>query len=217
MSVMVVITILWELFYQVLGGIVHTGETTLTTNTTHFQQHMYYNNQNSWTVLIQAKATCITSVQRIVLQTNTIDAWKCVGLLTGFWIKKKFQDTSVHHYVTNPDSGVLEPLLAPQRKYYILLRLCGRSQVKTPLHVQMRDIYSQGWHWPLWFFDFPHDCLTYMTLQLYIWVSWTSMLHYTDYNIMAHINDVAEMTHDMTQHDSAGMFMLMVVSMSSCS
>ena len=38
------------------------------------------------------------------------------------------QDTSVHHYVTNPNNGALEPLLAPQIKYYRLSRLCGRSQ-----------------------------------------------------------------------------------------
>jgi len=51
-----------------------------------------------------------------------------------------------------------------------------------------------------------------------MWVSWTSTLHYIDYNNMAHSGDViAEMTHDMTQHDNASMFMLMVVSMSSCS
>jgi len=59
------------------------------------------------------------------------------------------------------------------------------------------------------------NCLTYMTLQLYMWVSWTSMLHYIDYNSVAHSNDVAEMTHDMTRHDNASMFMLKVASMSS--
>jgi len=43
------------------------------------------------------------------------------------------------------------------------------------------------------------------------------MLHYIDYNSMAHNSDVANMTHHMTRHNSASMFMLMVVSMSSCS
>ena len=41
------------------------------------------------------------------------------------------------------------------------------------------------------------------------------MLHYIDYNSVAHSNDVAEMTHDMTRHDNASMFMLKVASMSS--
>ena len=54
--------------------------------------------------------------------------WKCASMLTGFWIKQKFQDTFVHHYITNPDSGALDPLLAPHRKDYRLSRLCGRSQ-----------------------------------------------------------------------------------------
>ena len=53
----------------------------------------------------------------------------------------------------------------------------------------------------------------YMTLHIYMWLSCTSMLHYIDYNSVAHNSDVAEMTHDMTQHDNADMFMLMVVSM----
>jgi len=31
-------------------------------------------------------------------------------------------------YITNPMGRMLEPLLPPQRKYYSLSRLCGRSQ-----------------------------------------------------------------------------------------
>ena len=81
----------------------------------------------------------------------------------------------------------------------------------------MRGINSQGWTRPLWLFDFPRDGFNYMTLQLHMWVSWTSMLHYIDYNSMDHSSDVAEMTHDMTWHDSDGMFMLMMVPMSCCS
>jgi len=96
----------------------------------------------------------------------------------------------------------------------------GGAKVKIPLHVQMRRTYSQEWNWPLWLFNFPHDYLTYMTLQLYItlqfymWVSWTSTLHHIDYNSMAHSSGVAEMTHDMPRHDRASMFMLLLVSMS---
>jgi len=55
-----------------------------------------------------------------------------------------------------------------------------------------------------------------MTLHIYMWVSWTSTLHYIDYNNVAHISDVAEMTNDMTQHDRVGMFMLLLVCMLSC-
>ncbi len=50
-----------------------------------------------------------------------------------------------------------------------------------------------------------------------MWVSWTSTLHYIDYKNMGDTSDVSEMTYDMTRHDSAGMFMLLVVTMSSCS
>jgi len=50
-----------------------------------------------------------------------------------------------------------------------------------------------------------------------MWVSWTSMLHYIDYNSMAQSSDVAEMTHDTTQNNSASMFILLLVSMPSCS
>jgi len=56
-----------------------------------------------------------------------------------------------------------------------------------------------------------------MTLQLYMWVSWISTLHYIDYNSVAHRSDVAEMTHDMARHDKDGMFMLLVVCMPSYS
>jgi len=91
------------------------------------------------------------------------------------------------------------------------------AKVKIIFHVKMRGVYSQGWNWPLWLFDFPHDYLAYMTLQLYMWVSWTSTLHCIEYNDMAHSSDLAEMTHDMTQHNKAGMFKLLVVSISSYS
>jgi len=93
----------------------------------------------------------------------------------------------------------------------------GGAKVKIPLHVQMRGIYIQWRNWPLWLYNFPHDYLTYMTLQLYMWVSLTSTLHYIVYNSMAHSSHVAEISHDMTRHDNAGMFMPMVVFMLICS
>ena len=67
-----IITSLQEWTCRVSSRIAHMGETTLTTDTTHFQYHMYKNNQNSLIVLIQFKETCITSIQSIVLQMNTI-------------------------------------------------------------------------------------------------------------------------------------------------
>jgi len=57
----------------------------------------------------------------------------------------------------------------------------------------------------------------YMNLQIYMWVSWNSTLHYIDYNSVVHNNDVVEMDHDMNQHDKDGItFTLLVVSMLSC-
>ena len=43
---------------------------------------------------------------------------------------------------------------------------------------------AKGDNWPLWLFDFPHDCLTsydfssHVTLQLHMCISWTFTLHY---------------------------------------
>ena len=134
-SATVVITSLWEWFYWVSNGIAHMGMTTLTTYTTHFRKHMYWNNWNISTVLTQVKATCITSVQRIVLQTNTIHVWKRVGLLSCFQIKWKFQDTSVHHTSLT--------LIAKRWSHCSLLKektthsqgYVGGTKVISPLHV----------------------------------------------------------------------------------
>lgn len=123
-----IITSLHEWIYWLSNGIAHMNEIELITSTTHFRKHMNKNNWDSSTILTHVKATWITSVERIVLQTITIHVWKCFHLLIGFWIKRKFQDTSVHHYIINPDSEVLEPLLTHRRKYYRLSRLYGRSQ-----------------------------------------------------------------------------------------
>lgn len=41
------------------------------------------------------------------------------------------------------------------------------------------------------------------------------MLRYIDYKVMTQSSDVVEATHDTTQHDTAGMHMLAVMSMSS--
>ena len=83
-------------------------------------------------------------------------------------------------------------------------------------------IYSQGWNWPLWLFDFPHDCLTSMTFQLYMTLHMTSgslgiPRYITLIENMAHSRDVDNMTHEKTRHDSSGTFVPLLVCMSSCS
>jgi len=153
---------------------------------------------------------------------NTIHVWKCVGMLTIFYIKWKFQDTSVHHTSLTLVVGCWSHCFLLKEKITYPQGYVGGAKVKIPLHVQMRGIYSQGWTWPLWLFDFPHDCLTYMTLQL----KWLfkficgslGLPHYITLitTHMSHSSDVAEMNHDMTWHYTTSVYMLMVVSMSSC-
>lgn len=68
---------------------------------------------------------------------------------------------------------------------------------------------------PSWLFDL-FDSSTLHDSSYYMWVSLTSTLHTLIYNSTTHSSDAAKMTHDMTWHDSFSMFMLLVVSMSSC-
>lgn len=42
------------------------------------------------------------------------------------------------------------------------------------------------------------------------------MLHYIDYTSMTQSNDVAEVTHDTTQHDIIGMHIMAMIFVSSC-
>lgn len=68
-------------------------------------------------------------------------------------------------------------------------------------------------------FDFPPDCLNFMTFQLYMTLQITSeslgfpYLITLIYDGMAHISDVA----DITRHENARMFMLLLVCMLSYS
>jgi len=110
--------------------------------------------------------------------------------------------------------GALEPPLAPQRNNYRLSRLCGRSQgEKFNCMYKWGGIYNQGWNYPLWLFDFPHDCdfndfLDYMTLQIMSGSLGIPLYITFIDNIMAYSSDVANMTHD-----SSSMFMLLLVYM----
>ena len=83
-------------------------------------------------------------------------------------------------------------------------------------------IYSQGWNWTLWPFDYPHNCLNSMTFRLYMTLCTTSESLGLPRCIplidnMAHSWDVDDMTHDTTRHDSAGTFVLLLECMSLCS
>ena len=161
-------------------------------------------------------------VFKINLTTITIHVWKHASLLAGFWIKQKFQDTSLHHTTLTPWVGHWMHYILLKEKITYSQGYVGGVEVKSPLHVQMRGIYSQEWDWPLWMFAYPHDCLTCMNFQLYITLHTTSgslglPCYITLIENMAHNRYVANMTHDKTQHDSVGTFMLMLVCMSSCS
>jgi len=85
-----------------------------------------------------------------------------------------------------------------------------------------RGTYSQGWNWPLWLFDYPHDCLTSMTFRLYISLYTTTRslglpCDITLIDNIAHSRGVGNMTHDMARHDSDGTFMMLWECMSSYS
>ncbi len=150
----------------------------------------------------------------------------CENVLAYYKASKWIESSKTHRYTIHHKPckrGIGATTRFSKEILQTLKAMWDDPRWKSILHFQMRNISSQGWNWPLWLLNFPHDCLTYMnlqpymTLQLYMWVSWTSTLHYIDYNSMAHNSDEVEMTHDMTQHESASMFMFLVVSMLSFS
>jgi len=88
---------------------------------------------------------------------------------------------------------------------------------KVPSLYKWGGIYSQGWNWPLWLFDYLHDSLTSMTFWLYVTLCTTSgslglPCYITLIDNMAHSREV----DDMTWHDSASTFVLLLECMSSC-
>ena len=79
-------------------------------------------------------------------------------------------------------------------------------------------IYSQGWNWPLWFFNYPHDCLTSMTFRLYMTLCITS----GSFGLPRYITLIEKISHNrdvgnMTRHHSVGTFVLLLEWMSSYS
>lgn len=103
---------------------------------------------------------------------------------TGLWIKRKFQETSIHHTSLAlivghwNHSSLLKEQTTNSQCY------AGGAKVKGPFLPKWGGIYSQGGTWSLWLFDFRHDRstsyeLSYdMTLQLHMCVFWTFTLHY---------------------------------------
>ena len=71
----------------------------------------------------------------------------------------------------------------------------------------------------MWLFKYAHDYLTSMTFRLYMTLCTTSLglpRYITLTENIAHRRDVDDMTHDMTHHDSASTFVLLLECMSSC-
>lgn len=133
--------------------------------------------------------------------------------LTGFCIKQKSQDTSVHHTSLVPVVGrwshslLLKELIVYSQGYV------GGAKVKSPSLYNGRGIYSQGW------------CFTLVTLGLpswplnFLWIfNWhdssISYVHPLDFHFTLHSvttykarsGDVAKTTHDTTWHETAGMY-----------
>jgi len=96
---------------------------------------------------------------------NTIHVWKRVSMSIDFWVKRKFQDKSIHHTSWTLIVGCWSHYSLLKEKTTDYQDYVGGVKVKIPFDVPMRGIYSQGWNWPLWLFNFPHDCSTYMTLR----------------------------------------------------
>jgi len=100
---------------------------------------------NGFNYLTRVKETCNTSVQdqsykKLQHMWENVLAYDQASELS-----KRVPRHVDTPYITNPMNGVLEPLLAPQRKYYRLSRLCGRSQGKKVLYMyKWGGIYSQG-------------------------------------------------------------------------
>ena len=165
---------------------------------------MHYNKWNSSSIEHRLKQHAL-QVLKISLTTNTIHVWKCVGLLTGFWIKQKFQDTSLHHTSLTPSAGRWIHYLLLKENITHSLGYVWEAEVKSPFMYKWAGIYSQGWNWPLWLFDYPHDRSTSMTFQLtWLYVQQVGLLdfHITSHWLQqAHSGDVGNMTHDLTRHD----------------
>lgn len=91
---------------------------------------MHYNEWNSSDVEHRLKQHAL-QILNISLTIDTIHVWNCVGLLAGFWIKRKFQDTSLHHTSITPSSRHWSHYLILKEKITNSLRYVGGAKVKN--------------------------------------------------------------------------------------
>lgn len=99
---------------------------------------------------------------------------------TCFWVKKKFQDISIHHTSLAPVVGHCSHSSLIKEKTtdcqaYLGWAICSYNE----------GVYiAKGDGWPIWLLDFCHDCSTShdfstnVTLQLNIFIRWNFTLHY---------------------------------------
>jgi len=97
---------------------------------------MYCNKWNSSNVQHSLKKHA-SQVLKISFTTVTIHVWKRVGLLVGFWIKWKFQDTLLYDTSLTPCEGRWSHYLL-KGKIIDSLGYVGGAEVKSPFPVQMR-------------------------------------------------------------------------------
>ena len=152
---------------------------------------MHYNKWISSDVEYRLKQHAL-QVLKISLTTNTIHVWKRVGLLTGFWIKRKFQDTSLHHTSLTPSAGCWSHYLLLKENITDSLGYVGGYEVKSPFmykwggylwpRVKLTLVAVQLHSWPFNFHDFP----TYMTL-------WSGSLGLPRYITLIDNNPIVEM------------------------
>ena len=98
---------------------------------------MYYNKWTNSDVEHELKQHAL-QLLNIILTTNTIHVWKCAGLLAGFWIKRKFQDTSLHHTSLTPSVQRWSNYLLGKENITDSIGYVGGAEVKIILHVQIR-------------------------------------------------------------------------------
>ena len=125
-------------------------------------------------------------------------------MLVGFWIKSKFQDTSLHHTSLTPSAGRWSHYLLLKENITDSLGYVGGSEVKKSFACTNEGVFiAKGETNPCgylttlmtisfpWLFDL-HDSLFNK------WVSWTSTLCHIDWQ-QAHSEDMGDMTrHDLT-------------------
>lgn len=183
--------------------------------------YVYYNKWISSSVKQMFKKHAL-QLLKISLTTDTIHVWKCASLLTGFWIKQKFQDTSLHHTSLTPWEGRWSHCLLLKEKITDFLGYVGGAKVKNSFACKNEGVFIAKGEtdpygylttlttvWIPWIFEF-----TWLLIQQVGLLGFHVTLHWFDN--MAHSGDVDNMTYDMTWHECAGTFVLLLECMSSC-